>query len=301
MTNKTAVVFGATNGIGKACANHLAKSGYSVVAVGRDKPGRKEEVIAELSKHGKDPDPPHEFRICDGFSLSDVASCATGIVQDREVVDAVVMTQSMATIQGFTTTAEGNDEKLTLNYWSRAAFCSSLLPALHKSTMPKGPVVVSVLSGGIHSPYANFKNDPELKMNYSIKNAADITGFYNDLFFDGLAKKNPSVNFVHAAPGFVNSNWGTEMPWYIKYPLRVVQPLIAKSTQECASFMVDPILKSEANEPMMERPGTGIYVMRENAEPGKLTDQHTDDAVDFVWKTTAEVLGRVGIDINKSK
>jgi NAD(P)-dependent dehydrogenase (short-subunit alcohol dehydrogenase family) len=47
--------------IGKACANHLAKSGYSVVAVGRDKPGQKEEVIAELSKHGKDPDPPHDF------------------------------------------------------------------------------------------------------------------------------------------------------------------------------------------------------------------------------------------------
>jgi hypothetical protein len=273
--------------------------GVSVVAVGRDKPGRKEEVVEELSKYGTNADPPHEFRPCDTFSLSQVASCATRIVQDRKTVDAVVMTQGMATIQGFTPTAEGNDEKLTLHYWSRAVFSSMLLPVIHKSTMPKGPVVVSVLSGSVHSPYTDYKEDPELKNNYSIKNAADIAGFYNDLFFDALAKKNTSINFVHAQPGFVNSNWGTEMPWFLRYPVKVLQSAIAKSPEDCAHFMVDPIIRSQAGETMIERPGNGVYIMKDDAKAGKLTNLHTDDAVNTIWKITAGVLGRVGIDIDK--
>ena len=297
--NRTAVVFGATNGIGKACAKKLAQEGFSVVAVGRDKPGRKEEIVEELSRNGGDVDPPHEFRPCDAFSLSQVASCAKSIVADRESVDAVVMTQGMGSIQGFTPTSEGNDEKLTLHYWSRAAFSSTLLPALHKSTLPKGPVVVSVLSGGIHSPYIDYKDDPELKINYSIKNAADIAGFYNDLFFDTLGKKNPTVSFYHAAPGFVNSNWGTEMPWFLRYPIRAIQSSVAKSCDECAHYMIDPILRSQKGEEMIDRPGTGVYIMKEDASAGKLTNFHTDEALSAVWDITAEVLKRVGIQIDR--
>ena len=302
MKSKTAIVFGATNGIGKACSKKLALNGFSVVAVGRDKPGRKEAILEELNRFCSDKDnkvdPPHEFRPCDAFSLSQVASCAKDIVKDREAVDAVVMSQGMATIQGFTPTAdEGNDEKLTLHYWSRAAFTATLLPALQKSTMPKGPVVVTILSGGVHAPYKHYKTDPELKKNYSIKNAADFAGFYNDLFFDGMAKKHPKINFIHASPGFVASNWGTEMPWFLKGPIRAIQSCAAKSPDDCAHYMVDPILRSLNDETMIDRPGIGIYIMKEDATPGQVTNLHTSDAVNSVWDITADVLERVGIHL----
>ena len=78
---------------------------------------------------------------------------------------------------------DGNDQKITLHLWSRAAFANQLLPALRKSTMPGGSVVMSILSGGVHSPYQGYMTDPELKDTYSIKNAADMAGYYNDLFF----------------------------------------------------------------------------------------------------------------------
>lgn len=86
---------------------------------------------------------------------------------------------------------------------------------------------MSVLSAGIHSPYAEYKTDFELKNNYSIKNAADSAGFYNDLALDALSEEseNKAIKFIHVAPGFVRSNWGTEMPWYIRGPLRVIQLL----------------------------------------------------------------------------
>ena len=102
-----------------------------------------------------------------------------------------------------------------------------LMPALRESKcMRGGPVVLSVLSGGVHGPYKEYKTDPELKNNYSIKNAADFAGFYNDLVLDRMAEKNPSTNFVHASPGFVASNWGTEMPAYLRYPIRCLVCLL---------------------------------------------------------------------------
>ena len=86
---------------------------------------------------------------------------------------------------------------------------------------------MSILSAGIHSPYSDFKTDFELKTNYSIKNAADATCFYNDLALDSFseASDNKAIKFIHVAPGFVRSNWGTEMPWYIRGPLRLIQLL----------------------------------------------------------------------------
>ena len=299
ISGRTAVVVGAAGGIGQACAHRLAEAGFGVVAVGRNKPGRAEAVVAELNAKGGGP---HEFRGCDAFSLTDVKDCADGIVQDKGSIDALVMSQGMATVQGFTPTVDGNDQKITLHLWSRAAFANQLLPALNKSDMPKGPVVLSILSGGVHSPYKGYTSDPELKDTYSIKNAADMAGYYNDLFFDALARKpnNGKINFVHSCPGFVNSNWGTEMPWYLKGVIRCMQPL-GKSTTECAEFMVDPVLRSAAGLEMIGRPNDasdGIFIMHEDATASKLTKEHTVDAVTSVWKTTAEVLRRSGIDID---
>mmetsp|Transcript_5764 Transcript_5764/g.12324 ORF Transcript_5764/g.12324 Transcript_5764/m.12324 type:complete len:318 (-) Transcript_5764:2051-3004(-) len=312
---KTAVVVGATNGIGKAISHRLAGAGFKIVAVGRDRPGRSEEVINELNKASGDHagEIQHEFRPCNAFLLSQVKECAEGIVRDygsegKNGIDALVMTQGMATIQSFTPTSEGNDEKLTLHYWSRAAFASCLLPSLRlsldSSSMKGGPVVLSILSGGVHSPYKNYAEDPELRNSYSIKNAADSAGYFNDLFFDRMAKQhsNLGINFVHASPGFVASNWGTEMPFFLKGPIRLMQKM-GKSTDKCAGFMVDPILASASGDKLkMERPNgatEGLFIMKEDATGGKLTKAHTSDAMNSVWNSTKDVLKRAGIDLEK--
>lgn len=303
-TPKRAVVVGATNGIGKAISCRLAADGFSVVAVGRNKEGRAEEIIKNLTECSKSkPDTTttqHEFRPCDAFSLAQVKECASGIAKDHGQIDALVMTQGMATIQGFTPTSEGNDEKLTLHFWSRAAFAALLLPSLRTSSMPGGPVCMSVLSGGVHSPYTKYKEDPELRKKYSIQNAADGAGFYTDLFLDKLSRQpsNQGINFIHSAPGFVASNWGTEMPFYLKGPVRFMQKVGGKSPSKCASFMVQPILKCKSGNIELVRPSSddqGLFIMNEDASSGKLTKLHTEEAIDSVWETTSTVLGKAGI------
>ena len=317
---------------GKAIACRLAQEGFQVVAVGRGGEGRRGEVLSFLEECSA-PSPScatvkgsaaaaaikHEFRPCDAFDLSQVKRCAADIDRDygddAGGIDALVMTQGMATTQSFTPTVDGNDEKLTLHFWSRAAFASSLLPALRRSSraaMPGGPVVLTVLSGGVHSPYPGYRDDPELKSNYSIANAANFAGYYTDLFFDGLASRpaNASVNFVHAAPGFVATNWGTEMPSYLRGPIRAMQRLMGKSPAKCAGYMVGPILRCGHGDIGLEPPGVGgggggkdattgrgLYIMKEDGTSGKLTKGHTVEAIDGVWGTTKDVLGRAGIEL----
>lgn len=301
---------GATSGIGEGIAHRLAEQGWQVIAVGRHREGRAEQIVETLnqlsppvsSSDGADSPPPqHSFVACDCFSLKSVKTCANEILEKHSTIDALAMTQGMATTQGFTPTIDGNDEKLTLHYFSRMAFASLLLPAIQKSTlMPGGPVVMSVLSGGVHNPYTQYKEDFSLanKKNYSIKNVADAAGFYNDLGLDALAHANPKVNFVHAAPGFVNTNWGSEFNPILRTMVRCMQPL-GKKASDCAEFMVGPtVLASAYDDPLPPKSSEhGVIVMGENGQPVPLTSAHSKDAIDTAWKRTIDVLKKAGLEI----
>ena len=209
-----------------------------MVAIGRSA-SRGSQVVKELYSRGGNQ---HEFIACDAFSLQNVAEAAAAIRASRKVVDVLVLSQGMGTIQGFTPTVDGNDEKLTLHYWGRMAIISELLPAIRAAPEAR---VISVLSGGVHSAFAAFATDPELRETYSIKAAADAAGFYNDLGLDALAKQSANANivFVHAAPGFVKTSWGTEMPWFLRGPIRALQ-LIGKAPDACAEAMCAPVFRS---------------------------------------------------------
>ena len=65
--------------------------------------------------------------------------------------------------------------------------------------------MLSVLSAGVHSPYANYATDPDLREHYTLSNVANAAGFYNDVAFDALSRDpaNAKISFIHSAPGFV--------------------------------------------------------------------------------------------------
>ena len=286
---RTAVVVGATSGIGRGCAYRLAEAGYRVVAVGRD-PVRGQAVVDTMAGTG------HEFIPCDAFSLKAVKRCAAEISAKHPKLDALVLSQGMATLQGFTPTPDGNDEKLSLHYWSRMGFTGLLLPALRDGTEPR---VISVLSGGVHSAFAKWAEDPELKKgSYSIKNAADAGGFYNDLGLDHLARAdgNDNVVFVHACPGFVKTAWGTEMPWALRVVIRGLQ-FLGKSPEDCAEEVLAPIFQSREELAPASGEHRGVVIMGDRAVPCKPTAGHTAEARDSVWRTTQDVLRRAGIEI----
>lgn len=275
-----ALVIGATSGIGRAIAIRLAKAGFSIVASGRNVE-RGNQLIRELQCQN---DQVHKFLACDVSILSNVSNLYQDwrAASNDSPLDVLVLTQGIGTIQGRNETQEGIDLKLSVHYFSRMACIRFFLPHLRASSSPK---VLSVLSAGVHDPYEFYKEDFELKQNYSLSNAANAACMYNDVAMESLSKDplNKGILFIHAHPGFVNTNWGSEMPWYIRYPVRMLQPL-GRRSEDCAEFMCHPLLDPNSKG--------GFLLMGQNANPVKKTKTH-DEAMPHIWKSTEELLDRI--------
>ena len=232
LSGKTAVVVGGTSGIGHGVAKRLALAGASVTIVGRSERGIVEELTA-LSPETAGAT--HSFVPVNAYLLSGVATACTKIKAKHDRIDYLVQSQGMATIQGFTPSPEeGLDQKLTLHVYARAKFIRELQPLLSSA---KDGRSLSILSAGVHGSYANYKTDPELSLgSYSIKNAADSAGFYNDIVMDTFSEQHTDVTFMHAAPGFVSTRWGTEMPAPIRWCVRALQ-VFGRSKEDCGEYM----------------------------------------------------------------
>ncbi|OQR88289.1 FabG domain-containing protein [Achlya hypogyna] len=272
-----ALVVGGTSGIGEAIALRLARAQFDVVIVGRNA-ARGEAVVAAMQ--ASHPSGKYSFLPLDAQYVKNVKGLAAQFPQ----LDRLVLTQGILTLQGRTETSEGLDQKLSLHYYSRMAFIAELLPALR--TSPHSPRVLSVLSGGTHSPYTEFQNDPELKDNYSLKNAADAAGFYNDLMLDAFAEDeaNKNIAFGHAAPGFVSTSSFTDLPWALSVVLRPLK-LFAKPAADCAEFLGNFLLQPA--------PTSGFHAISQHGDVSKTTDLHTPEAKAFIKVHTLTLLKQI--------
>jgi len=276
-TGKTAVVVGGTAGIGRGVAVRLAKADVSVTILGRSAE-RGAEVVDQMQAVSTTAK--HAFVPCNAMSLKDVSKFCADFSSTNRKLDYLVCTQGMATLQGRTETAEGIDEKLCLHYFSRVAFAQGLLPLLKAGDHPR---FLSVLSGGVHSPYSGWSTDFEMKTSYSLANAANGAGFYNDIAMEMLSRENPEVAFVHAAPGFVNTNWGTELPGVLRGVVRCLQ-VFGKSPEDAGEMMGHALFSDEFS--------SGWGLMAADGSRARHTSLH-DAARDGVWASTKAVLQRV--------
>eukprot|EP00756_Hemistasia_phaeocysticola_P015181 Hpha_TRINITY_DN15391_c0_g1::TRINITY_DN15391_c0_g1_i1::g.90865::m.90865 len=284
LKGRNTLVVGATAGIGHAIARQLAALGSSVVVVGRNEERGRDTVEKMQAASPVDSEAEFAFHSGDAGLLRDVHRVADLVRGRWEKLDLLVFTQSTASMGGRQETAEGLDLKMSLHYYSRIAFIQELLPLLQRSDDPR---VLSVLSAGIHSPYAKWREDPDLRKNFSLKNCADSAGFYNDLGLDALAHKYPSISFQHVSPGFVSSNWGSDLNVVIKGLVRCLQRF-ARTSEECALFMCAPLV---GDRPAPE--GGGVYLFGKDAQPVNKTKLHTEETAQEIYKYTLRVIQEV--------
>jgi NAD(P)-dependent dehydrogenase (short-subunit alcohol dehydrogenase family) len=270
---KTALVVGGTAGIGKGIARRLSKAGFDVTIAGRNEEAAK-QVVQELNEFRQGN---HRYIICDAQYVKTGLQFAEKLNQDK--LDVLVLTQGIATMQGRTETSEGLDQKMALHFYSRVAFTLGLLPLLQKSQTPS---VLSVLSPGIHPAYAKYKEDPQLKENYSLANAANATCFYNDLACDQLSTLpgNEAFRFTHAAPGAINTNWGNDFPWYLRILLKPIKPFL-RTIDDCAEYLCQGILQQHT---------PGFYLIDQYGQSAPKRKEHTVDAREFIWKDTIDIM-----------
>jgi len=277
MPVRKALVVGGTSGIGHGISLYLAKTGVDVTIAGRSESAGTKIVgeMNDVSRAAGHIEPNHSFVKVDAFDLTDVKNLAHA--HSGTQLDYLVMTQGMATIQGLTLTNDNIDQKLCLHYYSRMLLANILAPTLSKSDDGK---VLSVLSAGVHSAYTGLESDPLLEKNYSIKNAADAAGYYNDLGCDLLAQKYPKLAVSHACPGFVNTNWGTEMPWALRMCVRGLQ-VFGTSLEQCGENLGGGLLKLSPGFTLMDPDG--------NPSANKLSE-HNDASLEILKKHTEDVL-----------
>jgi 3-hydroxy acid dehydrogenase / malonic semialdehyde reductase len=124
---KTAIVTGASSGIGQAIAAALVNSGWQVISVGRSVPDAGIEHIA-----------------CDFSKLIEVELIARQLAKREFAIELVVCaagTGKFASAEGFS--AQQIEEVMRVNFTSHAVLLGSLLPSMKKRRSGKVVVIGS--------------------------------------------------------------------------------------------------------------------------------------------------------------
>ncbi|SFN83286.1 Short-chain dehydrogenase [Geodermatophilus obscurus] len=130
MSRRTAVVTGASSGIGAAAARLLARDGWRVVVVGRD-PGRTRAVAAEVGG---------EAEVADFARLDDVRALAAGLAARHPRID--VLANNAGGVFGRPRwTADGHETTLQVNH-----LAPFLLTALLRGPLVAGRATVVATS-----------------------------------------------------------------------------------------------------------------------------------------------------------
>jgi NAD(P)-dependent dehydrogenase (short-subunit alcohol dehydrogenase family) len=279
LLGKRAVVVGATAGIGEGIALRLAQANCAVTVVGRDAE-RGAAVVSRLRAASSDEATrsAHRFVSLDASLIGECKRFARDFVGP---LDFLVLTQGVATTAGFSPTKENVDRKLALHYFGRAALALELAPRLAQSADGR---LLTVLSAGVHAPFAEFDSDFDLSKGFSLRNAANAAGFYNDILVEKLHDEFPTLTVAHAAPGIVASRWGSEFPFYLRWPTRVAM-LFATSLEDCGELLGAALLRPA---PFQGR----WHLLDRKCGAVSKTALH-DAAKDAVWAKTKALLAAI--------
>ena len=143
-TKKTAVITGATSGLGEEAALALAGLGWRVIVTGRD-PARGAEVVAKAQAAGGEA----EFVAGDLFTVAGVKALAEALRARAPSLDLLV-NNAGGTLREKTLTVDGLERTVALNVMAPHAHTEALLDALAAA---RGRVV-NVVTGVPHGASA---------------------------------------------------------------------------------------------------------------------------------------------------
>ena len=140
---RTALVTGATDGVGRVVAKELAKDGWRVLVHGRDR-GRGEALVQEIEKAGGSA----TFLAADLASLAEVRRLAAEVRKTTDRLDLLINNAGIGTTgnaPGRQTSADGHELRFAVNYLAGFLLTHLLMPLLKASTPAR---IVNVASAG---------------------------------------------------------------------------------------------------------------------------------------------------------
>jgi NAD(P)-dependent dehydrogenase (short-subunit alcohol dehydrogenase family) len=140
---RTALITGATDGVGRVVACALAQQGWRVLVHGRDRP-RGEALAREIEQAGGSA----TFLAADLASLAEVRRLADAVKQQTGRLDLLINNAgigSVGSVPGRQTSADGHELRFAVNYLAGFLLTHLLLPLLKASAPAR---IVNVASAG---------------------------------------------------------------------------------------------------------------------------------------------------------
>ena len=232
--NKTILITGATNGIGKAAAIKFAESAKSIAFTYRN-----EELAEDLKNEMQKINPNLSINsfFCD-FSVQDsIRECADKIKNDLKAIDLLINNAGVVNTE-YSETIDGIENTFAVNHLGYFLFTNLLLDLVKKESESR---IINVSSAAHHFVKGmqwddiNYKDD--FKMGLKAYGQSKLG---NILFTKQLAKKlqkdGVTVNAIH--PGGVNTSLGNQNNSLIGRVLKIILKPFFRSPLKGANTII---------------------------------------------------------------
>ncbi len=229
---KTALVTGATSGIGLAAARALAASGYCVVVLSRN-PAKCAAVAQEL-RAATGNDSVHALP-ADLSSMASVRAAADEFLRAHDRLDILLNNAGISPSRR-RLTADGFERAFGVNHLGHFLLTNLLLERLKASAPAR---IVNVTSNIYKQAKLEFDN-LQLARGFSAMRSYANSKLANLLFTTELARRLEGTGVTANAmtPGMVKTNIGQEEGWLYAFAKRLADAFGGKSPEQGADTLV---------------------------------------------------------------
>lgn len=233
---KTALITGATDGIGKATALKLLKEGWHVVIGGRSA-AKCETIIHELKqKSGNDK---VSAFVADLSKLSEVKLATNKFIESHNQLDLLLLNANSIANDRILTT-EGNEQNFAMGYLSRVLMIQKLEKILENTPNSQ---ILSVM--GRSWKRIDFE-DITLAKNFTGWNALTGWQWAFALYLKNYSDNEQITSNIYS-PGLVKTKILANEPQPMRFLVKLMNIIMGISTEECADnlyFVIDDLIKN---------------------------------------------------------
>jgi retinol dehydrogenase 12 len=267
---RTALITGATDGVGKATARRLLSDGWEVVIVGRNA-GRCESTIAELGASGG-----HVTALVGDLTLmSEVSRVASEFLARHDRLD-LLMLNANAIVQTRVMTSEGFETNFAIGHLGRALLLLRLQGVLEATP---GAQVMTVV--GLNAEHADL-DDLMLAEGFTAQAALGRWQWCQQVFLGEINGRSPVLANIYM-PGLVRTKILANEPQPMRTIVRVANLIVGISVDKAADNVFATMRTVDATAAKGE-----TFAWRKQRKPLDLKMQPGE--AERVWSLTMDLL-----------